>query len=80
MNTFITKTVPAGNFEEIGIGMPEWKIKFLGLVEQRKHIKCEVYTMPTIAKEIKVELGKKRYSDFIFDQDHDQHFLVPKSN
>ena len=80
MNAFISRTVPAGDFEEISIEMPEWKSTFLSLVEQGKRIKYNVHTMPTIAKDIRTELSKRSYCDFILDRDRDHHFLVPNSN
>jgi hypothetical protein len=67
-------------FEEISIEMTDWKATFLNLIQQGKRIHYDVHTMPTIAKEIRAELNKWNYFDFILEPDRDHHFLVPKSN
>jgi hypothetical protein len=59
--------------------MPEWQQKFLGLVQQGKRIKYEVYTMPNLSQSIQDELSKRSYCVLILEKT-DWHFLVPKSN
>jgi len=76
----IIKTVPAGDFEEISIHMPDWKTKFLSLALQGKHIKYYVHTMPTIPKDIFAELRGMRYFDLILEGECRQHFLIPRSD
>lgn len=79
MNHIIIKTVPPGDFEDISIEMPDWQARFLKLVQDEKHLKYDVYTMPNPSKEIQDELSKRGYRDFILDGDKDQHFLAPKT-
>ena len=77
MNTILTKTVPALNFEEVSIHMTDWQIFFIKLVQDNRPIKYDVYSMPVIPTEIQDELGKRGYVHLILDSDKDQHFLFP---
>jgi hypothetical protein len=79
MNTVIIKSVPQGDFEEISIYMPDWQSRFLKLVQEEKLIKYDVYTMPTLSKEVQEELSKRSYCHLILDSDKDKHFLVPRT-
>ena len=77
MNTILTKTVPAFNFEEVSIHMTDWQVFFIKLVQDDRPIKYDVYSMPVIPTEIQDELDKRGYVHLILDSDKDQHFLVP---
>ena len=79
MNHITIQSVPPGDFEDISIHMPDWQARFLKLIQDRKPIKYDVYTMPNLSKEIQDELSKRGYRDFILDSDKDQHFLAPKT-
>jgi hypothetical protein len=78
MNTVIIRTPPPGTFEEISSEMPEWKEKFLSLVHQGKLIRYEAHTMPALTTDIRTELNKGNYCDFVLGRDSDRHFLVPR--
>jgi putative heme iron utilization protein len=80
MNTLMVRSVPAGNFEEISAQMPEWKATFLSLVQQGKRIHYDVQTMPAITKDIRTELNKGNYFDFVLERNPDHHFLIPNAN
>jgi hypothetical protein len=80
MNTVIVRRAPPGQFEEITTEMPDWKATFLSLVQQGKRIKYDVHTMPTVAQDIRSELNKENYCDFVLERNQDQHFLVPRFN
>jgi hypothetical protein len=77
MNIILTKTVPALNFEDVSIHIPDWQIFFHKLVQDERPIKYDVYTMPVISAEIQAELSKHGYVHLILDSDKDQHFLIP---
>jgi hypothetical protein len=79
MNTILIKSVPSGDFEEVSIHMPDWQAHFLKLVQQRKPVKYDVYTMPNLSKDIRDELSKQNYRHLILENDHDKHFLAPAS-
>jgi hypothetical protein len=77
MNIILIKSVPAVNFEEISIHMPDWQTRFLKLVQDEKPINYDVYTMPNLSTEIQNELSKRGYRELILDSDNDKHFLIP---
>ena len=79
MNTALIKSAPPGKFEEISIHTPDWHAQFLQFVRERKPIKYDLYSMPNIPDEIQAELSRQSYSDHILEENHWQHFLVPKS-
>jgi len=79
MNTILIKSVPPGDFEEVTIQMADWQAHFLKLVQERKPIKYDVYTMPTLSKDIEDELSRQSYCHLILESDHDKHFLRPIS-
>jgi hypothetical protein len=74
----LVKDVPLGDFEEINIEMPQWETRFIILVANKRLIKFNVHTMPTLGQDIRNALHQKKYQDFILQDDHDQHFLIPK--
>jgi hypothetical protein len=78
MNTILIKTIPALDFEEVSIHMPNWQTCFTTLVQDEKPIKYDDYTMPVISAEIQEELSKRDYVHLIIDSDKDQHFLIPR--
>ena len=78
MNTMLTKTIPALDFEEASILKPNWQAYFITLVQDEKPIKYDVYTMPVISAEIQEKLCERNYVHLILDSDKDQHFLIPK--
>ena len=77
MNTAIVKSVPPGKFEEVNIHMADWETLFLKLIQERKPIRYDIFTMPTLSKDIQEELSKQRYRRLILEDDKDQHFLTP---
>ena len=79
MNTILIKSVPPGDFEEISIHMPDWQARFLKLIQERKPVKYDVYTMPTLSANVQDELSKQHYCHLILENDHDKHFLTPIS-
>jgi hypothetical protein len=79
MNTIIIKSVPSGDFHDISIHMPDWQARFLKLVQERKPIKYDVYTMPNLSKDIQDELSKQHYCQLVLESDNDQRFLTPTS-
>jgi len=79
MNTILVKSVPPGDFKEVSIHMPDWQARFLKLVQERKPVKHDVYTMPNLSKEIQGELSRQSYCHLILESDNDKHFLTPVS-
>jgi hypothetical protein len=79
MNIILVKSVPSGDFEEVSIHMTDWHQRFVRLIQERKPIKYDVYTMPTLSKDIQDELSKQSYCHLILESDKDQHFLAPMS-
>jgi len=77
VNIILIKSVPPGDFEQISIQMPDWQARFLKLVQERKPVKYDVYTMPTLSKDIQDELSRQSYCHLILQSDHDKHFLTP---
>ena len=57
--------------------MPDWEARFLKLAQEKKPIKYDVYTMPTLSKDIQDELGKQGYCHWILENNTDKHFLTP---
>ena len=76
MNTSLVKSVPLVDFEEISIQMPDWQGRFSRLVQDGKPIKYRVHTMPNLSEDLQDELSKRGYCHLIFEDDHNQHFLV----
>jgi len=76
MNTFLINSVPAGEFSEISIHIPDWQTIFLKLIQEGRLIKYNVNAMPNLSDKIKGELIKQCYSDHILDSNHNQHFLI----
>ena len=74
----LVKEAPLGEFEEISIEMLDWEAEFLDMVANQKLIKYNVYNMPTLSQDIKAALYMNEYRDLILQDDHDQHFLLPK--
>ena len=77
MFTMLVKSIPPGDFEKVSIHMPDWSARFLRLIQDRKPIKYDVYTMPNLSKDILDELSKQSYCHLILESDNDQHFLTP---
>jgi hypothetical protein len=80
MVTAIIKAVPPDEFEEISILIPDWRRKFLSLVQREKRIKYHRLAMPSIPADIRTELRTKNYFDLILEQDRNQHFLIPRTD
>lgn len=72
------KSLRPEDFVEISEEMPDWEAIFLKLVQQAKHIKYQTYTMPEIPEYIEAELRRIGYRDIILEENHWQHFLIPK--
>ena len=78
MKRKVVKDVPLGDFEEISILMPQWATRFFALVANKRLIKFNLLNMPTLGQDIRNALNQKGYRELILQDDHDQHFLIPK--
>jgi hypothetical protein len=80
MNTSLVKSAPQGDFVEVSVLMKDWETKFQALVNEKRHIKYDMYPMPNIPLELMSRLHQQGYRDLVLENDRWQHFLVPKSN
>jgi hypothetical protein len=75
MNTILVESQPPGAFEEISIEMPEWDRKFIEMINIRKPITYDVYTMPNLSNQIQTELERNCYCRYNL-KGTDRFFLI----
>jgi hypothetical protein len=73
----LVESIPEGNFKEVSIEQPKWENKFLSLIENKQHIKYDIYSMPNLSYEVKEALGKGYYRDLVCKKNTDIHYLMP---
>jgi len=77
MNMSLVKAFPKKESHEISIETPDWRERFSSLIKDRKNIRFDLFTMPTLPQEIQDELGRSSYVQLILESDQDQRLLIP---